>query len=418
MTVRLQKLIAGTGIASRRKAEELITSGRVTVNGTVVKELGTKVDSDRDHVKVDGKHLRAAQPYVYLILNKPKNVMSTLDDPEGRPTVKDFLRGVTVRVFPVGRLDFDSEGLMLLTNHGDLAQALLHPRYHVPKTYLIKVKGVLDDAKIEQLERGVKLEDGFTAPAKVNKVSRAESNSWLEVTIHEGRKHQVKRMIEAVGHSVIKLTRVRMGPLQLGDLASGEYRFLTDREANRLRELVEDRVARAEHPQLDASGKPLRWTPPTEPAPPRPPKPERSGRGPKSPPPETGPRSQRGLTGVKPPRPGRTSLKRPLSPGAKFRRPTKTTGFQRPRPNVMPQGDDRIPIENFPDSVRKPRPSGAGSQRSSYDSKPQGAGRGMAANRPGSGQKFQQTRRNGPLPSRRGRGGPARQSRNSTRRRA
>ncbi|GAB1723510.1 MAG: hypothetical protein NTNFB01_24060 [Nitrospira sp.] len=233
MTVRLQKLIAGTGIASRRKAEELIVSGRVTVNGNVVTELGTKVDPNRDHVKVDGKHLRAVQPYVYLILNKPKNVMSTLDDPEGRPTVKDYLRGVTVRVFPVGRLDFDSEGLMLLTNHGDLAQALLHPRYHVPKTYLIKVKGVLDDAKIEALERGVKLEDGFTAPAKVQKVSRAESNSWLEVTIHEGRKHQVKRMIEAVGHSVIKLTRVRMGPLLLGDLASGEYRFLTDREANR-----------------------------------------------------------------------------------------------------------------------------------------------------------------------------------------
>ena len=156
------------------------------------------------------------QPYVYLILNKPKNVMSTLDDPEGRPTVKDLLHGVTVRVFPVGRLDFDSEGLMLLTNHGDLAQALLHPRYHIPKTYLIKVKGVLDDAKIEALERGVKLEDGFTAPAKVMKVSKAESNSWLEVTIHEGRKHQVKRMIEAVGHSVIKLTRIRMGPLLSG----------------------------------------------------------------------------------------------------------------------------------------------------------------------------------------------------------
>ncbi|KXK05506.1 MAG: 23S rRNA pseudouridylate synthase B [Nitrospira sp. OLB3] len=271
MNVRLQKLIAGTGIASRRKAEELIIAGRVTINGQVVRELGTKVDPERDHVKVDGKHLRAAQPYVYLILNKPKNVMSTLDDPEGRPTVKDYLHGVTVRVFPVGRLDFDSEGLMLLTNHGDLAQALLHPRYHVPKTYLIKVKGVLDDAKIDALERGVKLEDGYTAPAKVVKVSKAESNSWLEVTIHEGRKHQVKRMIEAVGSSVIKLTRIRMGPLLLGDLAPGAYRFLTDREANRLRELVEDRITRVERPGLDASGKPVPWTAPQQPAPPRPP---------------------------------------------------------------------------------------------------------------------------------------------------
>ena len=128
MEIRLQKLIAGTGIASRRKAETLITSGRVTVNGRVVTELGTKVDPERDHVKVDGKHLSAAQPFVYLMLNKPRNVMSTLDDPGGRTTVKDFLHGVSVRVFPVGRLDFDSEGLMLLTNNGHLAQALLHPR--------------------------------------------------------------------------------------------------------------------------------------------------------------------------------------------------------------------------------------------------------------------------------------------------
>ena len=168
MEVRLQKLIAGTGLASRRKSEELITSGRVTINGNVVKELGTKVDPERDHVtEVDGKHLRSAQPYVYLILNNPKmscprSETRKRSDREGSLAWGD---GASV---PVGRLDFDSEGLMLLTNHGDLAQALLHPRYHIPKTYLIKVKGVLDDAKIEALERGVKLEDGFTAPAKVN----------------------------------------------------------------------------------------------------------------------------------------------------------------------------------------------------------------------------------------------------------
>lgn len=246
MEVRLQKLIAGTGLASRRKAESLIAAGRVTVNGRVVTELGTKVDPQRDHVKVDGRHLSAAQPFVYLMLNKPKNVMSTLDDPGGRPTVKDFLRGVSVRVFPVGRLDFDSEGLMLLTNHGELAQALLHPRYHVPKTYLIKVKGVLTDEEIRQLERGIRLEDGMTSPASVKKIKKAEQNSWLEVTIREGRKHQVKRMLEAVGHPVIKLVRVRMGPLTLGTLQPGEFRFLTDREANALRELVEERVASVE----------------------------------------------------------------------------------------------------------------------------------------------------------------------------
>ena len=240
--VRLQKIIAGSGLASRRKAEMLIASGRVTVNGKIVTELGTKVDPGRDHVKVDGKHLDGAQPFVYLVLNKPKNVMSTLDDPGGRPTVKDFLHGVSVRVFPVGRLDFDSEGLMLMTNNGDLAQALLHPRYHVPKTYLIKVKQVLTDAQIVQLQQGVQLEDGMTSPAIVKKVKKAAQNSWLEVTIREGRKHQVRRMLEAVGHPVIKLTRIRMGPLALGDLGPGEFRFLTDREANALRELVEQRI--------------------------------------------------------------------------------------------------------------------------------------------------------------------------------
>lgn len=255
MEIRLQKLIAGTGLASRRKAETLISAGRVTVNGRVVTELGTKVDPIRDHVKVDGKHLSSAQPYVYLMLNKPKHVMSTLDDPGGRPTVKDYLRGVSVRVFPVGRLDFDSEGLMLLTNNGDLAQALLHPRYHVPKTYLIKVKRVLTDEEIRTLERGVKLDDGMTSPAHVKKVKKVEQNSWLELTIREGRKHQVKRMLDAVGHPVLRLIRVKMGPLVLGDLEPGEFRFLEDREANALRELVEQRQQSVQEGRFPAETK-------------------------------------------------------------------------------------------------------------------------------------------------------------------
>src|SRR5206468_12182564 len=244
MLVRLQKVIASSGLASRRKAEAMIAQGRVTVNGKVVRELGTRVDPARDHVKVNGRHLEPVQPHAYIMLNKPKGIVSSLSDPEGRPTVKDLLHGVSVRVFPVGRLDSDSEGLMLLTNHGDLAQALVHPRYHVPKTYLIKVKGVLTDDEIKSLERGVELEDGVTSPARVKKVRKAAQNSWLEITIHEGRKHQVKRMLESVGHPVLKLMRVRFGPLTLGDLAPGEYRYLTDREANALRELVRDRAAR------------------------------------------------------------------------------------------------------------------------------------------------------------------------------
>lgn len=237
MEIRLQKVIADSGLASRRKAETLIAQGRVTVNGAVVRELGTKVDPTKDHVKVDGRHIKPAPPYVYLMLNKPKGFVSTMQDPEGRVTIADLLDGVKVRVFPVGRLDFDSEGLVLLTNHGELAQALLHPRFHVPKTYLVKVKGVLSDEEIRQLERGVKLEDGMTSPAAVKKVRKAEANSWVEITIHEGRKHQVKRMCEAVGHYVLKLVRVRMGPLTLSNLPLGQYRYLTDREANALREV-------------------------------------------------------------------------------------------------------------------------------------------------------------------------------------
>ena len=237
--VRLQKVIAGSGLASRRKAEAMIAEGLVTVNGRVVREMGTCINPGRDHVKVKGRHLKPSQPYVYMMLNKPKGCVSSLSDPEGRPTIKDWIWGVSVRVFPVGRLDYDCEGLMLLTNHGAMAQTLLHPRYHVAKTYLVKVKGVLTNDEIATLTRGVKLDDGLTSPATVKKIRKAEQNSWLEVTIYEGRKHQVKRMFEAVGHPVLKLTRVRFGPLTLGMLGIGECRFLTDREANALRALLQ-----------------------------------------------------------------------------------------------------------------------------------------------------------------------------------
>ncbi|MGH7255094.1 MAG: pseudouridine synthase, partial [Nitrospirales bacterium] len=195
MEIRLQKVIAQAGVTSRRKAEDLIQTGRVTVNGRVVRELGVKVDPRQDHVKVDGKHLKPAQPHVFLLLNKPKGYVSTLLDPEGRPSITDLLPGVRVRVFPVGRLDFDSEGLVLLTNHGEVAHALLHPRYRVSKTYLVKVKGVLQATEFKALEVGVVLEDGVTAPARVAKVRKADQNSWVELTIYEGRKHQVKRML-------------------------------------------------------------------------------------------------------------------------------------------------------------------------------------------------------------------------------
>ena len=259
MEVRLQKVIADSGLASRRQAEVLIAQARVTVNGAVVTEPGTKINPAKDHVKVDGRHIKPPPPHAYVMLNKPKGFVSTMRDPEGRATVADLLHGVKVRVFPVGRLDFDTEGLLLLTNHGELAQALLHPRHHVPKTYLIKVKGVLTEDEIRQLERGVKLDDGMTSPAVVKKVRKAEANSWIELTIHEGRKHQVKRMCDAVGHPVLRLVRVRMGPLTLNNLPLGQYRYLTNREANALRE-VWQATKRSTRPSRDESVEPKgRW---------------------------------------------------------------------------------------------------------------------------------------------------------------
>ena len=235
--IRLQKVIARSGIASRRKAEALIKEGQVTVNGKTISVLGTCIDPQRDHVKVNGRHIKPAPPDVFLMLNKPAGCLSTMKDPLDRPTIADLLDKISIRTFPVGRLDYDSEGLLLLTNNGSVAQACLHPQYHVPKTYMAKIKGVLTNDEVQQLKQGILLDDGPTAPARVRKVRIAEANSWIELTIHEGRNHQVKRMLEAVGHPVLKLKRTKFGPLALGDLPLGEYRYLTDKEANALRAL-------------------------------------------------------------------------------------------------------------------------------------------------------------------------------------
>jgi 23S rRNA pseudouridine2605 synthase len=260
MEVRLQKAIADAGVASRRAAEEMIRAGRVTINGQVVREMGVKIDPDKDHIKVDGRHLKPAAPKAYVMLNKPKEVLTTLDGPdnEDRLTIKHYLRGVRHRVFPVGRLDYDTEGLLLLTNDGELAQRLLHPRYHVPKTYLTKIKGTLEPEEMQQLETGVRLEDGITAPAQMKKIRKVEENSWIELTIYEGRKHQVKRMLEAVGHPVLKLKRLRFGPLTLGPLPLGEYRFLTDPEIHRLKAAAANRNRHARPPLAQVRESPHR----------------------------------------------------------------------------------------------------------------------------------------------------------------
>lgn len=236
--VRLQKIIADAGVSSRRKAEEFIRHGLVTVNGATVMTLGTKVDPLHDHIKVNGRHLKSKLPDMFVMLNKPVGFISTLHDPDGRPTIKRLMPKPSLRLFPVGRLDYDSEGLLLMTNNGDIAQACLHPTHHVPKTYLVKIKGVLEDPEVQQLRHGVTLEDGQTAPAKVKKAGKAHANSWIEITIHEGRKHQVKRMFDHIGHPVIRLKRIQFGPLNLGKLLPGKTRHLTDKEANDLRNLL------------------------------------------------------------------------------------------------------------------------------------------------------------------------------------
>ncbi len=239
MEERLQKLLARAGVASRRKAETLIRQGRVAVNGQVITETGFRADPERDGITVDGRPV-ALEPPVYYVVNKPRGVVTTMSDPQGRPTVADLARqlGIGARVFPVGRLDAETEGLLILTNDGSLAFRLTHPRYEVDKTYHALVEGVPGPVALRTLARGVPLEDGVTAPARARLVARDGERTWIEVTIHEGRKRQVRRMCLAVGHPVVRLRRVRVGPLDLGDLDPGAGRPLTGEEVARLKAAV------------------------------------------------------------------------------------------------------------------------------------------------------------------------------------
>lgn len=238
MQERLQKIMSRCGISSRRKAEEMIMDGLVTVNG-VTATIGTKADINNDHIKVRGKLINKVESMVYLAFNKPVNCLTSMSEAEKRPMVMDYLKRVKARVFPVGRLDYHSEGLLLLTNDGDLANAILHPKKKVPKTYMVKVDGVLDDNDILKLEKGIRLDDGMTAPAKVKRLQkRTKSNSWIEMTIYEGRKRQIRRMLERVRHPVIKLIRTRINGIELGGLAPGKYRYLSVDELAKLKREV------------------------------------------------------------------------------------------------------------------------------------------------------------------------------------
>lgn len=234
---RLQKLLARAGFASRRAAEKLIVGGRVTVNGEVVRELGTRADPAVDDVRLDGERLRSER-HLYVALHKPTGVVTTLDDPHGRPTVRDLMPKGGARVFPVGRLDFATAGLLLLTNDGELTARLLHPRYQVPRTYRAKVSGRPTPGVLANLRRGVRLDDGVTGPAEVEVDEALPNKTWLRITIREGKRREVRRMCDAVGIPVDKLVRVAFGPIQLGNLRPGEGRSLAPIEVERLRDMV------------------------------------------------------------------------------------------------------------------------------------------------------------------------------------
>jgi len=238
MQERLQKFISHAGIVSRREAERFITEGRVAVNGCVVTKLGTKVDPGRDKIRVDGKLVKSFPKKVYIMVNKPAGYVSTLKDPQGRPVITDLLNRTGARVFPVGRLDYDAEGLLLLTNDGELAYRLQHPRYGIKRTYEVKVKDIPADSALSDLRKGIKLEDGITLPAQAAYLKKAVKNCWLKITLSEGRNKQVKRMCTAIGHPVVKIKRVSLGALNLGGLSRGRYRRLTKDEVKALYALV------------------------------------------------------------------------------------------------------------------------------------------------------------------------------------
>ncbi len=253
MQDRLQKILARAGIASRRSAEQLIEAGRVRVNGKTVTELGSRADPRSDRIEVDGKRIVAEDP-VYILLHKPRAVMSTLDDPEGRPTVADILKTLPLRVYPVGRLDYQTSGALLLTNDGDFTARMLHPRHHVPKTYLVKVKGEMEKEDAAKWREGVMLEDGPTLPTEIILSKREAGHTWFELIMREGRNQQIRRMGEATGFPVVRLTRLAFAGIGIDGLRAGQWRFLSTSEMRDLRSLYgvpkHMRTASAAHADL------------------------------------------------------------------------------------------------------------------------------------------------------------------------
>ncbi len=235
--MRLQKYLARCGVASRRRAEQMILDGLIQINGVTVREMGIQVDEEKDLVSVSGEPVYPEREMHYLAYNKPIGEVTTVSDPEGRPTVMDRFRDYPVRLFPVGRLDFDSEGLLLLTNDGELMNHLLHPSHEVSKVYLVKASNQVTDEEMIRLRAGVMVEGRMTSPAQIRLIRREAFDPVLLISIHEGRNRQVRRMLEAVGHTVVSLKRVMFGPVALNDLPRGQWRKLTEKEISRLKEL-------------------------------------------------------------------------------------------------------------------------------------------------------------------------------------
>ena len=235
---RLQKILSRAGIASRRSAEQMILDGRVAVDGKIITELGLKFDITVNKISVDGKIISYNEEKVYILLNKPQNVLSSAKDDRGRTTVVDLITDVNERIYPVGRLDYDTEGLILLTNDGELMNALLHPKFQINKTYLAKVTGNVTNDKLEKLQKGIQLDDGMTAPAIVRVIGKSATEAKIEITIHEGRNRQVRRMFSAIGCEVKKLKRIKFANLTINDLKIGQYRRLNEVELENLYQMA------------------------------------------------------------------------------------------------------------------------------------------------------------------------------------
>jgi len=234
MEERLQKILSRAGVSSRRAAEKMIAEGRISVNRTIVVEPGTKADPGKDEIRLDGRLISLETERIYLMLHKPKGYVTTLSDPQGRPIVTDLLNGVAARVYPVGRLDYDSEGLLILTNDGEFAQRLQHPRYGIPKTYRVKVEGHLLKGELKALENGIDLPDGRFAPAEIELKKTNPRSTWLTITLTDGRNRVIRRAFDSLGHPVARLVRVAVADITLASLHEGAWRLLTSREVERL----------------------------------------------------------------------------------------------------------------------------------------------------------------------------------------